>query len=137
MVSGDAGAEKRDVREPARPSHPSVHLFLLGRLRYVLPSVLPQPRTRGSRLKFLACVSSGRFPGDGGMVAPGMSCKYTIRFAPDSLGDYEDSVTVEMPMENLLVVPILAKRPPPVLTSEALALRPTQTSITLKRQSYS
>uniref|UniRef100_H3D5C9 Deleted in lung and esophageal cancer protein 1 Ig-like domain-containing protein n=1 Tax=Tetraodon nigroviridis TaxID=99883 RepID=H3D5C9_TETNG len=61
-------------------------------------------------------VGFGRFPGDGGMVAPGMSCKYTIRFAPDSLGDYEDSVTVEMPMENLLVVPILAKRPPPVLT---------------------
>eukprot|EP00066_Takifugu_rubripes_P016980 XP_011606246.1 PREDICTED: deleted in lung and esophageal cancer protein 1 [Takifugu rubripes] len=57
----------------------------------------------------------GRFPGDGGMVAPGMSCKYTIRFAPDSLGDYEDCVTVEMQMEKL-VVPIVAKRPPPVLT---------------------
>lgn len=53
------------------------------------------------------------------MVAPGMSCKYTIRFAPDSLGDYEDCVTVEMQMEKL-VVPIVAKRPPPVLTCESV-----------------
>lgn len=64
-------------------------------------------------------MSSGRFPGDGGMVAPGMSCKYSVRFTPDSLGGYEDSVTVEMPMENLLVVPVIAKRPPPVLKCES------------------
>lgn len=56
------------------------------------------------------------------MVAPGMSCKYTVRFAPDSVGDYEDFITVEMPMENLLVVPIVAKRPRPVLTRESLTL---------------
>lgn len=55
------------------------------------------------------------------MVAPGMSCKYTVRFAPDSLGDYEDFITVEMQMENL-VVPIVAKRPPPVLTRESVTL---------------
>lgn len=53
------------------------------------------------------------------MVAPGMSCKYTIRFAPDSLGDYEDCVTVEMQMEKLVVL-IVAKRPPPVLTCESV-----------------
>lgn len=70
-------------------------------------------------------VSSGRFPGEGGMVAPGMSCKYTVRFAPDSLGDYEDFITVEMQMENL-VVPIVAKRPPPVLTRESVTLPVTQ-----------
>lgn len=100
----------------------SLHLPLSSQsasVRSAFPCVLPQPRSVGSRLNFLAFVSSGRFPGDGGMVAPGMSCKYTIRFAPDSLGDYEDSVTVEIPMGNLLVVPIVAKRPPPVLTSES------------------
>lgn len=72
------------------------------------------------------------------MVAPGMSCKYTIRFAPDSLGDYEDCVSVEMQMEKL-VVPIVAKRPPPVLTCESITgllkadlpiLRLTLTSLT-------
>lgn len=56
------------------------------------------------------------------MVAPGMSCKYTVRFAPDSLGHYEDAITVEMSMENLLVVPVLAKRPPPVLQCESATL---------------
>lgn len=56
------------------------------------------------------------------MVAPGMSCKYSVRFTPDSLGGYEDSVTVEMPMENLLVVPVIAKRPPPVLKCESPTL---------------
>ncbi|XP_070784344.1 deleted in lung and esophageal cancer protein 1 [Enoplosus armatus] len=61
-------------------------------------------------------VGLGRFPGEGGVVAPGMSCKYTVRFAPDSLGDYEDFVVVETQAEHLLVVPIMARRPPPVLT---------------------
>lgn len=78
----------------------------------------------GTSLNFLSHDfddSSGRFPGDGGMVAPGMSCKYTIRFAPDSLGDYEDFVMVEMHMENLLV-PIMAERPPPVLTCASITL---------------
>lgn len=63
-------------------------------------------------------VLAGRFPGEGGVVAPGMSCKYTVRFAPDSLGDYEDFVTVKTQGEHLLEVPIVARRPPPVLTCE-------------------
>uniref|UniRef100_A0A8C9YRN9 DLEC1 cilia and flagella associated protein n=1 Tax=Sander lucioperca TaxID=283035 RepID=A0A8C9YRN9_SANLU len=61
-------------------------------------------------------VGLGRFPGEGGVVAPGMSCKYTVRFAPDSLGDYEDFIVVETQAELLLVVPIVARRPPPILT---------------------
>ncbi|XP_044032520.1 deleted in lung and esophageal cancer protein 1 isoform X2 [Siniperca chuatsi] len=61
-------------------------------------------------------IGLGRFPGEGGVVAPGMSCKYTVRFAPDSLGDYEDFIVVETQAEHLLVVPITARRPPPVLT---------------------
>ncbi|XP_070842315.1 deleted in lung and esophageal cancer protein 1 [Chaetodon trifascialis] len=61
-------------------------------------------------------IGLGRFPGEGGVVAPGMSCKYTVRFAPDSLGDYEDFIVVETQAEHLLVVPIAARRPPPILT---------------------
>ncbi|TRZ01250.1 hypothetical protein DNTS_035733, partial [Danionella cerebrum] len=37
-------------------------------------------------------VGLGRFPGEGGIVAPGMSCQYMVRFAPDSLADYEDAL---------------------------------------------
>ncbi|XP_060920517.1 deleted in lung and esophageal cancer protein 1-like, partial [Labrus mixtus] len=61
-------------------------------------------------------IGLGRFPGDGGVVAPGMSCKYTVRFAPGSLGNYEDFIVVETQAEHILMVPIAAIRPPPVLT---------------------
>ncbi|CAG5895998.1 unnamed protein product [Menidia menidia] len=60
-------------------------------------------------------IGLGRFPSEGGIVAPGMSCKYTLRFAPDSLGNYEDFVVVETQDEKQLV-PIEARRPPPILT---------------------
>lgn len=52
-------------------------------------------------------------------MAPGMSCKYMVRFAPESLGGYEDFVTVETQGEDVLVVPIRAERHPPVLTRES------------------
>uniref|UniRef100_A0A8C5DRA8 Deleted in lung and esophageal cancer protein 1 Ig-like domain-containing protein n=1 Tax=Gouania willdenowi TaxID=441366 RepID=A0A8C5DRA8_GOUWI len=61
-------------------------------------------------------IGLGQFPGEGGVVAPGMSCVYTVRFTPDSLGDYKDFLVVESQAERLLVVPIEAWRPPPVLT---------------------
>ncbi|XP_077365596.1 deleted in lung and esophageal cancer protein 1 [Festucalex cinctus] len=61
-------------------------------------------------------IGLGRFPGKGGVVAPGMSCKVTVRFAPDSLADYEDRIVVESEGEHVLVVPIEARRPPPILT---------------------
>nr|XP_020458002.1 deleted in lung and esophageal cancer protein 1 isoform X2 [Monopterus albus] len=61
-------------------------------------------------------IGLGRFPGEGGVVAPGMSCKYMVRFAPDSLADYEDFIVVETQAEHLFVVPIVARRPPPILS---------------------
>ncbi|XP_038149593.1 deleted in lung and esophageal cancer protein 1 [Cyprinodon tularosa] len=61
-------------------------------------------------------INGGRFPSDGGIIAPGLSCKYTLRFTPDSLGDYEDFIMVETDSEQPLKVPIKAHRPPPVLT---------------------
>lgn len=37
---------------------------------------------------------SGRFPGEHGVVAPGLSCQHPIKFAPDSLADYDDFLKV-------------------------------------------
>ncbi|XP_017573141.2 deleted in lung and esophageal cancer protein 1 isoform X1 [Pygocentrus nattereri] len=65
-------------------------------------------------------VGLGRFPGDGGVVAPGMSCQYTVRFAPDSLADYEDFLLVETQSPYPLIVPLEARRPPPILTLPAV-----------------
>ncbi|OCT75446.1 deleted in lung and esophageal cancer protein 1 [Xenopus laevis] len=58
----------------------------------------------------------GKFPGEGGIVAPGMSCHYTIRFVPDSLADFEDFLLVESQAPYPVLVPIEARRPPPILT---------------------
>uniref|UniRef100_A0A1B8YA02 Deleted in lung and esophageal cancer protein 1 n=1 Tax=Xenopus tropicalis TaxID=8364 RepID=A0A1B8YA02_XENTR len=61
-------------------------------------------------------VGLGKFPGEGGIVAPGMSCHYTVRFVPDSLADFEDFLLVETQSPYPVLVPIEARRPPPVLT---------------------
>ncbi|KAM8810458.1 deleted in lung and esophageal cancer protein 1 [Eudromia elegans] len=61
-------------------------------------------------------IGPGKFPGKGGIVAPGMSCQYTIQFIPENLADYEDCITVETQASEPLLIPIQAKRPPPVLT---------------------
>lgn len=60
----------------------------------------------------------GKFPGDGGVVAPGMSCHYTVLFAPDSLANFQDCLLVETQDPFPLIVPIEAQRPPPILTRE-------------------
>ncbi|KFQ40314.1 Deleted in lung and esophageal cancer protein 1, partial [Mesitornis unicolor] len=65
-------------------------------------------------------VGPGKFPGKGGMVAPGMTCQYTVRFIPEYLGDYEDSMVVETQASVPLLIPIQAKRQPPVLTLPCL-----------------
>ncbi|XP_075778976.1 deleted in lung and esophageal cancer protein 1 isoform X2 [Pelodiscus sinensis] len=61
-------------------------------------------------------IGPGKFPGEGGIVAPGMSCQYTIQFIPEYLADYEDYIAVETQTPYPLIIPIEAKRPPPVLT---------------------
>ncbi|XP_012575761.1 PREDICTED: deleted in lung and esophageal cancer protein 1 isoform X2 [Condylura cristata] len=58
----------------------------------------------------------GMFPGEGGMVAPGMICQYTIQFFPDCLGDFDDFILVETQSAHTLLIPLQARRPPPVLT---------------------
>ncbi|XP_063116398.1 deleted in lung and esophageal cancer protein 1 isoform X12 [Cavia porcellus] len=58
----------------------------------------------------------GMFPGKGGMVAPGMTCQYTVQFIPDCLGDFDDFILVETQSDQKLLIPLQARRPPPVLT---------------------
>ncbi|XP_053343905.1 deleted in lung and esophageal cancer protein 1 [Clarias gariepinus] len=65
-------------------------------------------------------IGLGKFPGEGGIVAPGMSCQYTVRFAPDSLADFEDFLVVESLSVHPLIIPLEAHRPPPVLTLPAV-----------------
>ena len=36
----------------------------------------------------------GKFPTSDGLLAPGMSCHYSIQFTPDSLADYDDVLKV-------------------------------------------
>ncbi|EHH51427.1 hypothetical protein EGM_10793 [Macaca fascicularis] len=58
----------------------------------------------------------GMFPGKGGMVAPGMTCQYIVQFFPDCLGDFDDFILVETQSAHTLLIPLQARRPPPVLT---------------------
>ncbi|XP_009952310.1 PREDICTED: deleted in lung and esophageal cancer protein 1, partial [Leptosomus discolor] len=61
-------------------------------------------------------IGPGKFPGKGGMIAPGMTCQYTVQFIPEYPGDYEDCILVETQVSEPLLIPIQAKRLPPVLT---------------------
>ncbi|KFV90050.1 Deleted in lung and esophageal cancer protein 1, partial [Eurypyga helias] len=61
-------------------------------------------------------IGPGQFPGKGGLVAPGMTCQYTVQFIPEQLGDYEDCISVETQVSEPLLIPIKARRSPPVLT---------------------
>uniref|UniRef100_A0A8C0UHG9 DLEC1 cilia and flagella associated protein n=1 Tax=Cyanistes caeruleus TaxID=156563 RepID=A0A8C0UHG9_CYACU len=58
----------------------------------------------------------GKYPGKGGMIAPGMACQYTVQFIPECLGDYEDHIFVESQVSEPFVIPIQAKVSLPVLT---------------------
>ncbi|KFV42248.1 Deleted in lung and esophageal cancer protein 1, partial [Tyto alba] len=61
-------------------------------------------------------IGPGKFPGRGGMIAPGMACQYKVQFIPDYPGDYEDCILVETQVSEPLLIPIQAKRAPPSLT---------------------
>ncbi|XP_071889969.1 deleted in lung and esophageal cancer protein 1 isoform X2 [Anas platyrhynchos] len=61
-------------------------------------------------------IGPGKFPGKGGMIAPGMSCQYVVQFIPEYLADYEDYILVETQVSEPLQIQIQAKRPAPVLT---------------------
>ncbi|NXQ58089.1 DLEC1 protein, partial [Anthoscopus minutus] len=58
----------------------------------------------------------GKYPGKGGMIAPGMACQYTVQFIPQYLGEYEDRILVESQVSEPFVIPIQAKVSLPILT---------------------
>eukprot|EP00794_Sanderia_malayensis_P003460 gene3460-3956_t len=81
-----------------------------------LTSSSRQVRVLPPLTKFFS-IGLGKFPTtDGNLIAPGMSCQYCIRFAPDSLADYDDTLKVETTFAEPLLIPIRAHRPPPNLT---------------------
>ncbi|KAJ3290576.1 Deleted in lung and esophageal cancer protein 1 [Borealophlyctis nickersoniae] len=53
---------------------------------------------------------------DGGLVAPGMSCRYRVSFTPDSLANFEQMLMVSTEVGDQFKVPVVARREPPVLT---------------------
>ncbi|NXH39548.1 DLEC1 protein, partial [Dicaeum eximium] len=61
-------------------------------------------------------ICPGKYPGKGGMIAPGMACQYTVQFIPEYLGEYEDHILVESQVSEPFVIPIQAKVSLPVLT---------------------
>ena len=62
----------------------------------------------------------GQFPGEHGLVAPGMSCHYAVRFAPDSLRDFHDEIKIQTLSTVPITVPLLGRRPPPKLTRKKM-----------------
>ncbi|EKX39969.1 hypothetical protein GUITHDRAFT_143127 [Guillardia theta CCMP2712] len=60
-------------------------------------------------------VSLVKYLGEDGLVAPGMYCMVHIRFNPDTLADYEDTLHV-VTEKGLIAIPLLARRLPPNLT---------------------
>jgi hypothetical protein len=77
--------------------------------------VMRRLRLLPPRTKFFA-LSMVEFPAeDGGLVAPGMSVKVTVRFMPDSLADYQDALLCTSET-NRFKVTVEAFRPPPTLS---------------------
>lgn len=66
-------------------------------------------------------IGLGRFPAENGLIASGMSCQFTVRFAPDSLADFDDELIVQSNGSEF-VVPLKGKRLPPELNSWYLCL---------------
>ncbi|NWW76135.1 DLEC1 protein, partial [Climacteris rufus] len=62
----------------------------------------------------------GKYPGKGGMIAPGMACQYTVQFIPEYLEDYEDHILVETQVSEPFLIPVQAKVSLPVLTLPAI-----------------
>ncbi|RXN09899.1 deleted in lung and esophageal cancer 1-like protein [Labeo rohita] len=119
-------AQSRAEDRASLQKHKDRHKFLRNP-RFLLPNaqrggkslIMPGKRLENVR-KDRKNTGRERFPGEGGIVAPGMSCQYMVRFAPDSLADYEDVLVVETQLPYPLIIPIEARRPPPILSLPAI-----------------
>ncbi|XP_028403887.1 deleted in lung and esophageal cancer protein 1-like isoform X2 [Dendronephthya gigantea] len=61
-------------------------------------------------------IGLGQYPAEHGIIAPGMSCQFAVKFAPDSLTDYVDKVQIRTQLDDSLDIAVLGKRKPPQLT---------------------
>ncbi|XP_046844531.1 deleted in lung and esophageal cancer protein 1-like [Xenia sp. Carnegie-2017] len=61
-------------------------------------------------------IGQGQYPGEHGVIAPGMNCSFLVRFAPDSLTDFVDKIQIKTQLNDLLDVELLGNRKPPQLT---------------------
>ncbi|XP_056594485.1 deleted in lung and esophageal cancer protein 1 isoform X2 [Triplophysa dalaica] len=129
LEDGAKDRKKNDSLSPEGPvpifiANPPVIIFNDYSLGQVLETVVELKNTTATsrHVRMIPPTSQhfsvglGRFPGEGGIVAPGMSCQYTVRFTPDSLADYEDALVVETQSPYPLIIPVEAHRPPPILT---------------------
>ncbi|KAA0704760.1 Deleted in lung and esophageal cancer protein 1 [Triplophysa tibetana] len=129
LEDGTKDRKKNDSLSPEGPvpifiANPPVIIFTDYSLGQVLETVVELKNTTATsrHIRMIPPTSQhfsvglGRFPGEGGIVAPGMSCQYTVRFTPDSLADYEDVLVVETQSPYPLIIPVEAHRPPPILT---------------------
>jgi hypothetical protein len=62
------------------------------------------------------CISLSQCPSEHSLVATGLCVVYNIKFAPDTLGMYQDEIIVQCSNGTEFPVKLLAKRPPPLLT---------------------
>lgn len=81
------------------------------------------------------CTASGQFPGEHGLVAPGMSCHFTMHFSPDSLGDFDDYIMVHTQSSAPVVIRLEGRRPPPTLTCNLFIMKSVKSHLFGLRQS--
>ncbi|XP_065665314.1 deleted in lung and esophageal cancer protein 1 isoform X4 [Hydra vulgaris] len=61
-------------------------------------------------------LSVGDFPSANGVVAPGMSCQFTVKFMPDTLADYSDVLEVKTQGSQPIFIPLEGLRDKPFLS---------------------
>ena len=47
-------------------------------------------------IMIIVLFSAAHFPNAEGVIAPGMTCTYSVKFFPDSLADFEDEIKVSL-----------------------------------------
>lgn len=124
--SGRAVLQETSCDEPVQifMSKPNVLLFSEWSVGRVYEAVLELKNisTVCRQLRVIPPTSSffsiglGKYPGVHGLVAPGMSAQFNVRFMPDSLANYEDHILVQSQSEEPLKVMFKAERKAPVLT---------------------
>ena len=63
------------------------------------------------------CLSLGMYPQGQSVIAPGLCAVFNVRFAPDSLCTFDDEILIECSNGSKLILPLIAKRESPCLSS--------------------